>query len=133
VVAILFVLFAIQSRGTGQITKAFGPVTLLLFAAIAVFGIVGATRHGRRIPPCLPELGFHIADDPDGPGVETVTRPQKSRWVKNISLRDRRSILCRDDRSYLPAICRPLLGLPREDGKENPNRCSTGRSPATRG
>ena len=36
------------------------------------------------------------------------------------------------DRSYLPAICRPLLGLPPENGKENPNRYSTGWSPATR-
>ena len=108
---IRFVLFAIQSRCTGQITKASGPVMLLWFAAIAVFGIAGVTRHGRRIPPCLPELGFHIADNPDRSGVKTVTRPQKSLWVKNISLRDRRSILCRDDRSCLPAICRSLLGL----------------------
>src|SRR4029077_17733064 len=33
-VAILFALFAIQSRGTAQIAKAFGPVMLLWFAVI---------------------------------------------------------------------------------------------------
>jgi hypothetical protein len=84
---------------------------LLRFAAIAVFGIVGATRHGRRIPPCLPELGFHMADDPDGPGVKTVTRPQKfsvgQKYFASRSTVDslpRRSTL---SASHLPALARP--------------------------
>src|ERR1700737_2907235 len=49
-VAILFGLFAIQSRGTTQIAKAFGPVMLLWFAVIAAvdprYGIALLTGHG---------------------------------------------------------------------------------------
>src|SRR5271169_2629069 len=37
-VAILFAFFAIQSRGTAQLGKAFGPVMLLWFAVIAALG-----------------------------------------------------------------------------------------------
>ena len=44
-VAILFALFAIQSRGTAQIAKLFGPVMLLWFAVIAVLGVVNIFRH----------------------------------------------------------------------------------------
>src|SRR6202022_2311041 len=49
-VAILFGLFAIQSRGTTQIAKAFGPVMLLWFAVLAAvdrrYGIALLTGHG---------------------------------------------------------------------------------------
>ena len=38
-VAILLGLFAVQSRGTAQIAKAFGPVMLLWFAVIAALGV----------------------------------------------------------------------------------------------
>src|SRR5882724_7605576 len=44
-VAILLGLFAIQSRGTAVVGKAFGPVMLLWFATIGVLGIVGIARH----------------------------------------------------------------------------------------
>jgi len=44
-VAILFALFAIQSRGTAQIAQAFGPVMLLWFAVIAALGVAGISRH----------------------------------------------------------------------------------------
>ena len=44
-VAILVTLFAIQSRGTAQIAKAFGPVMLLWFAIIAALGVQGIFRY----------------------------------------------------------------------------------------
>ncbi len=43
---ILIALFAVQSRGTGAVSIAFGPITLVWFAALAAAGIA------------------HIADDP---------------------------------------------------------------------
>lgn len=45
-VVILIALFAVQSHGTGAVSKAFGPITLVWFAALAAAGIA------------------HIADDP---------------------------------------------------------------------
>ena len=39
-VIILFGLFSIQSRGTGRVGTFFGPIMLLYFATIAVFGIM---------------------------------------------------------------------------------------------
>jgi K+ transporter len=38
-VAILLGLFAVQSRGTAQIAKAFGPVMLLWFLVIAALAL----------------------------------------------------------------------------------------------
>jgi len=40
-VLILIGLFAIQSRGTGTVGKAFGPVMFVWFATIALLGMVG--------------------------------------------------------------------------------------------
>jgi KUP system potassium uptake protein len=44
-VVILLILFAIQSRGSGSIGRAFGPVMLLWFVVMAVLGIFGIWRH----------------------------------------------------------------------------------------
>ena len=44
-VAILIALFAIQSRGTASIGRAFGPVMAVWFATIALLGIWGITKH----------------------------------------------------------------------------------------
>src|SRR5258705_575422 len=44
-VVILIGLFAIQHRGTGAVGKAFGPVMLIWFAAIAIIGLVGIVHH----------------------------------------------------------------------------------------
>jgi KUP system potassium uptake protein len=44
-VAILVVLFAIQSRGSGNIGRAFGPVMAIWFLTIAILGIFGIARH----------------------------------------------------------------------------------------
>jgi KUP system potassium uptake protein len=59
-VAILFALFAIQSRGTGQIAKASGPIMLLWFAAIAALGIVGVSRHPAVIAAVDPRYGIAL-------------------------------------------------------------------------
>lgn len=45
-VVILVILFSVQSRGTGAVSKIFGPITLVWFAAMAWGGLI------------------HIADDP---------------------------------------------------------------------
>ncbi len=42
--AILFVLFAAQMRGTARIGQVFGPVMLVWFATIAVIGLLGIAR-----------------------------------------------------------------------------------------
>jgi KUP system potassium uptake protein len=44
-VGILIALFAIQSRGTASIGRAFGPVMAVWFATIALLGIWGITKH----------------------------------------------------------------------------------------
>jgi KUP system potassium uptake protein len=59
-VAILFALFAIQSRGTSQIAKAFGPVMLLWFAVIAVLGVAGISRYPTVIAAVDPRYGIAL-------------------------------------------------------------------------
>ncbi len=54
---ILFALFAIQKRGTADIGRFFGPVTLLWFVAIAVLGTSQIASH----PQVLAALGPHHA------------------------------------------------------------------------
>jgi KUP system potassium uptake protein len=59
-VAILFALFAIQSRGTAQIAKASGPVMLLWFAVIAVLGVSGIARYPAVIAAVDPRYGIAL-------------------------------------------------------------------------
>src|ERR1700737_2834462 len=59
-VAILFGLFAIQSRGTARIAKAFGPVMLLWFAVIAALGIAGISRYPAVIAAVDPRYGIAL-------------------------------------------------------------------------
>ena len=59
-VAILFALFAVQSRGTAQIAKAFGPVMLLWFAVIAALGVVGISRYPAVIAAVDPRYGIAL-------------------------------------------------------------------------
>jgi KUP system potassium uptake protein len=66
-VAILIGLFAIQSRGSATIGRAFGPVMVLWFVVIALLGIWGISQHPavlRALDPrlaivYLSEGGFH--------------------------------------------------------------------------
>ncbi len=59
-VAILFALFVIQSRGTAQIAKAFGPVMLLWFVVIAALGFAGISRHPAVIAAVDPRYGIAL-------------------------------------------------------------------------
>jgi len=59
-VAILVCLFAIQSRGTGAVGKAFGPVMFVWFATIAVLGIVGIVHHPQVLGALDPVHGIRL-------------------------------------------------------------------------
>ena len=59
-VAILLGLFAVQSRGTAQIAKAFGPVMLLWFVVIAALGIAGIFRYPEVIAAVDPRYGIAL-------------------------------------------------------------------------
>jgi len=54
---VLFVLFAVQKRGTGGIGRYFGPITLLWFLAIAVLGVSHIVHH----PEILGAISPHHA------------------------------------------------------------------------
>jgi KUP system potassium uptake protein len=57
-VAILFVLFAMQSQGTATIGRLFGPVMLIWFAAMAVMGIYGIAKHPSVFAALSPVYGL---------------------------------------------------------------------------
>jgi len=59
-VAILLGLFAVQSRGTAQIAKAFGPVMLLWFLVIAALGVVGISDYPAVIAAVDPRYGMAL-------------------------------------------------------------------------
>jgi KUP system potassium uptake protein len=59
-VAILLGLFAVQSRGTAQIAKAFGPVMLLWFLVIAALGVVGISYYPAVIAAVDPRYGMAL-------------------------------------------------------------------------
>jgi KUP system potassium uptake protein len=59
-VAILLGLFAVQSRGTAQIAKAFGPVMLLWFAVIAALGVAGISHYPEVIAAVDPRYGIAL-------------------------------------------------------------------------
>lgn len=56
-VIILFALFAIQSRGTAIVGKAFGPIMLVWFVTIAALGIGGIVQHPRVLLALNPAYG----------------------------------------------------------------------------
>ncbi|AIY42157.1 Kup system potassium uptake protein [Collimonas arenae] len=58
-VAILVALFAIQPLGTARIGKAFGPIMLLWFVAMAVMGVIGIARHPAVLAALNPLYGLH--------------------------------------------------------------------------
>lgn len=53
-VVILVCLFAIQSRGTGTVGKAFGPVMMVWFATIGGLGIIGIVHHPQVLEALNP-------------------------------------------------------------------------------
>jgi KUP system potassium uptake protein len=56
--AVLFMLFAVQRRGTGDIGKFFGPVTVLWFLAIAITGAVQVVQNPMVLKALLPTYAF---------------------------------------------------------------------------
>jgi KUP system potassium uptake protein len=59
-VAVLIGLFAIQSRGTAAVGKAFGPIMLLWFLTIAILGLVGVVQHPQVLVAVNPAYGFAL-------------------------------------------------------------------------
>src|SRR5258705_8955084 len=59
-VLILIGLFAIQSRGTGTVGKAFGPVMFVWFATIALLGMVGIVHHPQVLEAFNPVHGVRF-------------------------------------------------------------------------
>jgi KUP system potassium uptake protein len=57
-VVILVALFAVQSQGTSRIGRAFGPVMMLWFAAIALLGIWGIAKHPGVLLALDPRYGI---------------------------------------------------------------------------
>ena len=57
-VAILILLFAIQSRGTAAIGRFFGPIMLVWFAAMAVMGVWGIANHPTVFAAVNPLYGL---------------------------------------------------------------------------
>ncbi|MBE2213596.1 MAG: KUP/HAK/KT family potassium transporter [Opitutaceae bacterium] len=60
---ILLALFSIQHRGSGAIGRAFGPVMLLWFATLALFGIVQIVRMPEVLRALNPILGVRLLLD----------------------------------------------------------------------
>src|SRR6202158_52162 len=59
-VAILLALFTVQARGTARIGKAFGPVMLIWFLAIAALGVFGIVRHPAVLGAADPRYGLRF-------------------------------------------------------------------------
>lgn len=59
-VLILVVLFAVQSRGTAKVGKAFGPIMLIWFATMAILGIVSILRHPQVLGALNPIHGLRL-------------------------------------------------------------------------
>ncbi len=59
-VAILFGLFLVQKRGTDLIGKAFGPVMLVWFAAISVFGFIAILKHPSVVAAINPAWAVRL-------------------------------------------------------------------------
>jgi KUP system potassium uptake protein len=58
---VLFVLFAVQSRGTGEIGKFFGPITVVWFVAIAVPGLAQIIGNPSVLQAALPQHALRFA------------------------------------------------------------------------
>jgi len=71
-VAILLGLFAVQSRGTAQIAKAFGPVMLLWFLVIAALGVVGISYYPAVIAAVDPHYGMALLTDHGWSGIAVL-------------------------------------------------------------
>lgn len=59
-VAILVGLFALQSRGTATVGRAFGPVMLLWFITMGLLGLVGVAHHVSVLTSLDPRYGINL-------------------------------------------------------------------------
>jgi KUP system potassium uptake protein len=59
-VLILLVLFVVQSRGTANVGKAFGPIMLIWFATMAMLGFVSILRHPQVLEALNPIHGLRL-------------------------------------------------------------------------
>jgi KUP system potassium uptake protein len=59
-VAILFMLFAVQSRGTEKVARFFGPITLIWFIALAIGGLIHIVDDLRVFQALNPLLGVQF-------------------------------------------------------------------------
>jgi KUP system potassium uptake protein len=57
---VLLALFGVQRRGTGDIGRFFGPITLVWFAAIGVFGFLEIATNPRVLMALSPLYGIHF-------------------------------------------------------------------------
>jgi KUP system potassium uptake protein len=71
-VAILLGLFAVQSRGTAQIAKAFGPVMLLWFLVIAALGVAGISYYPAVIAAVDPRYGMALLTEHGWSGIAVL-------------------------------------------------------------
>ncbi len=68
---VLVVLFAMQRRGTGDIGKFFGPITVLWFLAIATSGVVQIAQNPMVLKAMLP--GYALAFISQNYGIAFIT------------------------------------------------------------
>jgi KUP system potassium uptake protein len=68
-VVVLVALFAVQNRGTASIGKAFGPIMLIWFVAIAVLGIGGIVQRPGVLAAVNPAHALHFLLDNPRTGV----------------------------------------------------------------
>ena len=63
-VAVLVALFLVQRFGTARIGRAFGPVMLLWFVVIGVFGLLGVLAHPQVLAAVSPShaIGFFVGE-----------------------------------------------------------------------
>ena len=59
-IAILFMLFAVQSRGTEKVARFFGPITLIWFIALAIGGLIHIVDDLRVFQALNPLLGVQF-------------------------------------------------------------------------
>jgi KUP system potassium uptake protein len=60
--AVILLLFLVQKRGTGAVGRAFGPVMIVWFVAIAACGVAGIASHPRILAALSPTyaIGFAV-------------------------------------------------------------------------
>ena len=71
-ITVLMALFAIQSRGTGTVGKAFAPVMLVWFVTIGILGVVGIWHHPEVLKALNPIYGFNLLAADFGMGLTTL-------------------------------------------------------------